>query len=117
MDFGEPTDRERPAVVDEIVSVLQVETLILLGIACVILIFDIAANERSSIALDIWGLPGVALGIIAAFLAKLTRDFKKLRGWTLPYVSFVLSLFPSTRSARNKLNRPDVRRAFERHRQ
>ncbi len=117
MDFGEPTDRERPAAVDEIVSVLQVEALILLGIACIILIFDIAANERSSIALDIWGVPGLALGVIAAFLVKLTRDFKRLRSWTLPYVAFVLGLIGPTRSARNKLNRADVKRAFERQRQ
>ncbi len=112
MDSQSETDRERPAAIDEIVSVLQVEALILLGIACVILIFDIAANERSSIALDFWGIPGLILGVAAALLVKLTRDFRKLRRWTLPYVAFVLGLLGATRAAQRKLERPDVKRAF-----
>ncbi len=114
--MGESTEQERPVAVDEIVSVLQVEAYILLGIGCVILIFDMAANTGKSIALDIWGVPGLGLGIAGALLVKLARDFRKLRRWTLPYVAFVLELIPSTHSARNKLNRADVRAAFERQR-
>ncbi|MGB8645563.1 MAG: hypothetical protein WCF84_10015 [Anaerolineae bacterium] len=113
MDFGEPPDRARPAVVDEIVSILNVEALALLGLACVILIFDVAANERSSVALDLWGIPGLVLGVAAALLVWVTRDFRRLRRWTLPYVAFVLSLTDRTRAARKKLERPEVRRAFE----
>ncbi len=112
MDFGDKLDRERPAAVDEIVSVLNVEALVLLGIACIILIFDIAANERASIALDLWGIPGLVLGLIAIFLVKLTRDFHNLRPWTLKYVAFVLGLTGRTRAARKKLDRVEVQRAF-----
>ncbi len=113
-DFVDDARRERPAAVDEIVGVLNIEALVVLGIACAILIVDIAANSHSDVAFDLWGVPGLVVGAAGLFLVKLTRDFRSLRPWTLPYVRFVLGLSARSRAYEKKLERPDVRRAFGR---
>ncbi len=106
------TERKRPAAVDEIVAILNLEALVILAVACIILVFDIAANARSDIAFDVHGVPGVIVGALGLFLVKLTRDFRSLRKWTLPYVRRVLGLFGSSRYLAKKLDQPSMRKAF-----